>query len=52
MKRLTETKKEAIKIKKDLIGKGKSDIHIYKFADKRKKHFFVGNWWEWLSKIS
>lgn len=48
----TETKAEAIKAKKELIAKGKTGITIFKFATKRKKQFFVGDWWQWMSQIS
>lgn len=47
----TQTKKEAIKAKKDLIAKGK-DAHIFKFTGKRKWQFFIGSWWQWLAQIS
>jgi hypothetical protein len=46
-----QTKREAIKAKKEFLDKGKS-VNIYKFAEKRKYQYFVGTWWEWLSKIS
>jgi len=46
-----KTRKEANKIKKKLIENGKS-VSVYKFANKRKNQFFIGNWWDWLAKIS
>ncbi|MCT4190235.1 hypothetical protein HZP50_06985 [Elizabethkingia anophelis] len=52
MKNKTQTKKEAIALKKRLIQEGKTDIHIYKFAGKRKWQYFVGDWWQWLGLIS
>ena len=46
-----QTKKEANKIKAQLIKQGK-DAHIYKFTGKRKFQFFIGSWWQWLGAIS
>lgn len=54
MGKLAETKKDAIKIKKELLTNSKieKNINIYKFSTKRKYQFFIGTWWEWLTKIS
>lgn len=48
----TTTKKEAFKVKENLIKQGKKNVTIYKFATKCKYQFFVGTYWEWLLKIS
>lgn len=54
MGKKVESRKEANKIKKELLAKAKDSqqISVYKFATKRKFQFFVGTWWEWLSVIS